>query len=230
MAHFESAALICIFNTYKLKPMKKNLLTFVILSFSLLLGSCIKCSRDQPLDSNLASCFFKVGSYFIYNDSIDHIIDSEYVYQYGFERGQGAGSYTQANCNYPADWVYMSQSSFRNGLIFDSIHSLSSSLKTMNMYDSKGYIYFIRNRYNYTEIPEMVYSTSSDTLMYRNFSVGGKVYPTVYESLIPVYIKQNSDTIPCSFYFAPNYGIIKKVEHRPSGDVSWDLIRSHIVN
>ena len=210
--------------------MKKTLFPFIILFFSLLFDSCRKCNRDQQLDPIVQSCFFKVGSYFIYNDSVDHIIDSEYVYQYVYARGQGLGGYTQENCNYSSDWVYMSQSSFRNGLTYDSVHTLSNFLNAINMYNSKHYLYHTNSRNEPSGSEMTVYNTTYATTKYYNFLVGGKVYPTVYESQIAISIMDNSDTIPISFYFAPNYGIIKRIEHRPTGDVSWDLIRYHIVN
>jgi hypothetical protein len=64
---------------------------------------------------------------------------------------------------------------------------------------------------------------------FNNFVVGGHVYPTVYKSQGIIYGATVASNIPVDYYFAKGYGIVKRIEHRTTGDVSWDLIRYHIL-
>jgi hypothetical protein len=205
--------------------MKKILFSFIILSFSLVFGSCKKCGHDEIPDYNILNFLVKSGSYFIYSDSTDHIIDSEYVYKYTYAPGQGTGNYSEGNCNYTTDWVYMCQSSYRNGLFYDSIFSLLPDFSYLYMYDSKSYLFGGGTIQVYPPT-----GPDPDSFFHTNFFVGGQYYPKVLENELQVGITENNDTIPISLYFAPNYGIVKRVEHRATGDVSWDLIRYHISN
>jgi hypothetical protein len=67
-----------------------------------------------------------------------------------------------------------------------------------------------------------------DTL-FNNFFVAGYAYPTVYKTEGIKYGITVASNISVDFYFAPGYGVVKRVEHRSTGDVSWDLIRYHIL-
>ena len=197
----------------------KNLLIFFISTFTLAsFQSCKNCNSYLNLDSRAVECVFKVGSYFVYNDSSDQIIDSEYVYQYTYHINSDI-LYYRDDCYTYGDELSMSQSSFHNGVLYDKIYTDNSGPEGIGTYDSLRYYY---------SSPSFFYPYT-DTFISNNFVVSGHVYPTVYKNNYPASTVKNGDTIPTDFYYAPNYGIIKRVEHRPTGDVSWDLIRYHIV-
>ena len=204
--------------------MNKASIIFTFFITLIFFQSCRNCNTYIRPDSRISECIFKVGSYFIYSDTTDHIIDSEYVYQYTYKVNGVVLTYTDACYTY-GDVFSMSQISFHNGIFYDKIYSGNASEPPyLFVGDSLGYEY-----YSYpSEAPTFI--PSSDTAVFSNFSVGGSVYPTVYKNNFQLRIKENTDTVPIDLYFAQNYGIFKRVEHRPSGDVSWDLIRYHIVH
>ena len=170
--------------------------------------SCNSCVNvDKPTDSRVSACFFKVGSYFIYNDSIDHIIDSQYVFQYSYRPNFLPSMYD--NCTLYTNQYQMWETSYRNGLLYDSIYSSCNT--------SPGFLSSVTT-----------YDPRMDTL-FNNFVVGGHVYPTVYKTEGIIYRVPVDSNIPVDYYFATGYGVVKRVEHRQAGDVSWDLIRYHIL-
>jgi hypothetical protein len=64
----------------------KKIIAFAVILISLLCSSCEKCVHQyEATDPRISSCFFKVGSYFIYSDTTDHIIDSQYVFLYSYQ-------------------------------------------------------------------------------------------------------------------------------------------------
>jgi hypothetical protein len=111
----------------------------------------------------------------------------------------------------------MTQVSYRNGLFYDSIYSYTQDPTELWRTETTGDVSPLA--------PAFVPSTDS---LISNFSVSGTVYPTVYKGS-PELVAEGSNTVSTDLYFAPGYGIVKRVEHRTTGDVSWDLIRSHIV-
>jgi hypothetical protein len=190
--------------------MKKTLVLLMIL-ISLSYCSCNRCANiDNPTDPRISSCFFKVGSYFIYSDTTDHIIDSQYIFFYSYlpnffsSRSDECTSYTSS--------YNMQLISYRNGLYYDSISVYSREQDYLCWSQTEG------------GISGNCFDPQYATLI-NNFAVGGNVYPTVYED--PACELISSDTI--DLYFVPGYSIVKRVEHRPTGDVNWDLIRYHIL-
>ena len=215
MEDFESNAVICIYiEIYRpMNKIFKLFLPLIILSIS----SCKNCDSYYPTVTSVASCFFKTGSYFVYIDSIDHIVDSQYVFQYNYQ-ARGNVIYVYDQCYTYVDIHEMNMRSYRNGLFYDSIYSLQKSdPTTIRMFSAKGY---------FTQFDQAISMTDTPI---SNFSVAGHVYPSVYKRYPSWYLCEGPDTVYTDQYFAPGYGIVKRVEHRHTGDVSWDLIRSHIV-
>ena len=193
----------------------KKTIAFLIIVISLSYCSCNRCgSGDQPTDPRVSSCFFKVGSYFIYNDTIDQIIDSQYVYLYSYLPNVQLGLYD--NCFKYANQYEMNESSYRNGLLYDTISSICRF--------SPGYVSWGHG----VGSSGGAYYPVMDSL-FNNFNVAGYVYPTVYLTGETIYGVTPASDIPVDYYFAPGYGVVKRVEHRPTGDVSWDLIGYHII-
>jgi hypothetical protein len=196
--------------------MNKALIIFILFLSIVFFQSCQNCNTYYHSDPVVVSCMFKIGSYFVYNDSTDHIIDSEYVYQYTYHINGVELTY-EDNCLTYGDVLSMSQLSFHNGSFYDKIYSDGSAPPHFFLYDSL--------RYDYS-FPGWTFALS----VLSNFSVSNNIYPTVYKDSSVYGTLVGTDTIPTDLYFAPNYGIVKKVEHRPTGDVSWDLIRYHIAH
>ena len=203
----------------------KTIFIFIFLFLVIVLPSCRNCNYSYPdytIDPGTKSLFAKSGSYFVYHDSIDHIIDSQYVNSYKYTIGAvGVGDLFDG-CGATADELKIIQLSYRNGLFYDSIY-LAASISTFNSPLGSSISY-----YEGSQISQAGFVYSSDLYIPNSLTVGGTLYPTVYKGYQQRII-HNSDTIPTDFYFAPNFGIIKRVEHRSTGDVSWDLIRYHIV-
>ena len=194
----------------------KKTIAFVVILISLSCCGCRKCgSPDNPTDSRVSSCFFKVGSYFIYNDTTDHIIDSQYVFLYSYQPNffpsvsDGCTSYTNS--------YNMQMISYRNGLLYDTISSLCDA--------SPGYVAWSHGAGSSAS----AYYPGMDS-SFNNFVVDGHVYPTVYLTGDVIYGVTPASNIQVDYYFAPGYGVVKRVEHRTTGDVSWDLIRYHITS
>jgi len=198
--------------------MNKVLRLIIIIATTLFFQSCQKCNTYYHSDPVIVSSFFKTGSYFVYSDTADHIIDSEYVCKYTY-LVNGIFLTKEDACLTYGDELSMSQLSFHNGSFYDKIYSDGSAPPHLSITDSLGHL-FSASAYNY----------SFDLSVLSNFPVSGNIYPTVYKDSSAYSAIVGSDTVPTDLYFAPNYGIVKRVEHRPTGDVSWDLIRYNIVH
>ena len=183
--------------------------------------SCKKCSNDYPdytIDPVTKSFFSKPGSYFIYTDTIDHVIDSQYVNYYQYSTGAFNVGGLMDGCGATGDELKMTQNSYRNGLIYDSIYLYASAPPGIT------YISFTGRGSQYA-----IAMYSADAEVPNSLTVAVTLYPEVYQ-FHQRWIADNGDTIPTDLYLAPNYAIIKRVEHRSTGDVSWDLVRSHIIH
>ncbi len=194
----------------------KKIIAFVIILISLSYCSCNRCDdADEPTDPRVSSCFFKVGSYFIYSDTTDHIIDSQYVSLYSYLPNFAPTAYDGACFNY-ANQYQMVEKSYRNGVLYDTISSFCNQspgdVSWSNGVGTSGGVYY----------PGMDSS-------FNNFVVAGNVYTTVYETGETIYGVIATEDITVVYYFAPGYGVVKRIEHRLTGDVSWDLIRYHIM-
>ena len=202
----------------------KNGFVFIVVLISLLCDSCKKCDCNvYATDSRVSSSFFKVGSYFIYNNATDHIIDSQYVISYNYQPnsvvvGLGADCNPKCYTSTYKMWVI----SYRNGLYYDSIYSYSDNP------DDLYYDYGNRAPFGAFFDPSSDGQSGHAPLdtPFNNFAVGGNVYAKVYKvSNCEIF----HDTVSTDLYFAPGYGVVKRLEHPTTGNVSWDLIRYHIV-
>jgi hypothetical protein len=110
----------------------------------------------------------------------------------------------------------MVEKSYRNGVLYDTISSFCNQspgdVSWSNGVGTSGGVYY----------PGMDSS-------FNNFVVAGNVYTTVYETGETIYGVIATEDITVVYYFAPGYGVVKRIEHRLTGDVSWDLIRYHIM-
>jgi hypothetical protein len=148
----------------------------VIVSFN----SCKNCNTYHATDSRVANCFFKVGSYFVYSNGVDHIIDSQYVFQYATSKY--VSSQIDECLTYENNYN-MSQKSYRNGLFYDTIYSSAVDPANLSRGETEGVI----------EQPAPIYMPYYDSSI-SNFSVGRQVFPMVYKAS-PELLLEGSDTV-----------------------------------
>ena len=196
----------------------KNIFYVVItLVFTVCLYSCRHCDSTFPSDRLVVKWFVKPGSYWVYSSSLNQVSDSQYVCLSVY-KPRGAWLHSTDGCITYGDAYYMDQVSYRNGLFYDTIHSQANPA-WVYISDSKGYILS----------GSLAYASSMDSISYQNFVVGGHVFQTVYKISRDRFTIAGNDTVSTDLYYAPGYGIVKRVDHWPAGAVSWDLARYHIV-
>ena len=217
--------------------MYRKYLIVLIISIALL-QSCQKSCKDYyyPLDGRLFQFFLKPGTYWVYRDSATGMIDSQYVYAYRFRQYftyNPSPNRPHSTCQLPVytDSIYMYIREFQNSLPYrDSIkyYSFNGGLPNIGC-----------TGYNYLGIDSTVGALvfSVDSSVYKNevFSVSQiTISGVLYQNVIKVkldYINYFRPQILCptEFYYLAGYGIIRKVEYRSTGTVSWDLMRYQIV-
>ena len=203
-----------------------------------LLQGCQKHCKDYyyPLDGRLFQFFFKPGTYWVYRDSATGMIDSQYVYAYKFRQHY---TYTPAQLFYtdnmlcgPIYWddVEMVVAEYQNQLLFrDSIKYSSNGEGPDISFEG----------YNYKGIDSNFHTQCLwlDTIEHGNniwtiqsISVNNAIYHNVIKVRLDYSIYTEYQILYATeFYFAAGYGIIRKVEYRPTGTVSWDLMRYQFV-
>ena len=207
-----------------------------------LLQGCEKdvCDGFQtyyPLDSRLLNFYFKPGTYWVYRDSATGMIDSQYVYAYRFRQYftyNPSPNRPHSTCQLPVytDSIYMCIREFQNSLPYkDSIEYYSFGGGTIAM-GFTGYNYYVGQNSNYSML---AFDVDSD--IYKNV-VGTVQSITINGTTYQNAIKVKLDTLnsfhpqifcPTETYFASGYGIIRKIEYRTTGTVSWDLMKYQIV-
>lgn len=205
--------------------MKKDVIPFIAQAIIMLsIQSCNKCGNTYtPVNHQIYNCFFKVGSYFIYQDSVDQIIDSEYVCYYNFSPKTLQPELTRDGCQFYQDYLMMSQISFLNGVLYDT---LGSSVESPS-----GLVVFNQKWLNGKGISGIGIGNSPELNLgdfINNYSVAGTTYPVVYRGTPQGILVEGMDTVPIDIYFAPDYGIVQRIEHCPTGNVSWNLIRYYV--
>jgi hypothetical protein len=222
--------------------------------------SSLSCSKptckDQfslsgTTDIRMLNYVFRQGSYFIYSDTADGVIDSQYVYAYTYSKHvwiDSVSPYYVYNSTlycgpYYRDLLYMKYSSYYNGVWNDSFISVadgaglsiaegdfrSYGLLT-NVYQGVPVFYLDQTKPGLIN-PGYKVTTQSYYIAYlghQAVTVSGVAYSAdVFRTLsyLPRYVNTNID-----LYLVDNIGIVKIIEHRQTGDVSRDLIRYHIAN
>jgi hypothetical protein len=197
---------------------------------------------------------FRQGSYFIYSDTADGVIDSQYVYAYAYSKHvwiDSVSPYYVYNSTlycgpYYRDLLYMKYLSFYNGVINDSFISVADgtelSLAERDFNNrgplNEGYlgvgtsVFYLDQTKPGLIKPAYLVTTQTFYIAYlgrQNVTVGGVPYTAeVFRTPtygLPRYINNTID-----LYVVEKIGIVKIIEHRQTGDVSRDLIRYHIEN
>ncbi|MBS1686906.1 MAG: hypothetical protein JSS76_19370 [Bacteroidetes bacterium] len=226
--------------------------------------SCKNVTTYSKIDTRFFGYLFKVGTYWVYRDSVDGVTDSQYVYEsinkvhyrnpqdtpnHLYQTISPGGAKSSLYCGpYYLDDLSENIVSYRTG----------SSADTTRMYILSGdsRIKFLEhfNSTLATEVDIMEINAKDSGLIQRG--IGSTPPSTAQDTTylwyegekssvlepiktftnVKVFRVRNSSTntarfkYPADIYFASNYGIVKIVEHRPSGDVPWILTNYHIEN
>ena len=202
--------------------MKNIFFASLMISISCFTPSCNKCKDVggyYPDASQLKKYSFKSGSYWVYQDSITGIIDSQSVYYYTVQNNVVLGYTTGANgdiyCPVSTDAFNMSIASFWNGVLHDSVfignqNGVSATEVLVNYYGTQPVYGF------------WIDGNGSQTAMLTSLTVSGTTYPTVYRD----FSSYNS-----VIYHVDNIGVVKWVFNDSiSGQHTWNLLRYHVIN
>jgi hypothetical protein len=190
---------------------------------------------------------------------VDGIRDSQYVYayihltHYEYINTDTLSPVNHQECPGPlyTDELQMHILSFYNNIFNDTL-AIGASFGNGNYTINTLSIYEHYNLPNQTGIPAFELDVSqiglveyfltvkagivdTSNLWYEgnpaNISSGAYTFPNV--NIFRIQILDNYSTRftnPTDLYYASGYGIVKIVEHRPTGDVSHDLVNYKIIN
>ena len=203
--------------------MKNIFFVSLMIGIICFLPSCLNPCKHTggyllQVGSQLKKCSFKPGSYWIYQDSVSGIIDSQSVYYYSAQNDVSIGDEWNdgVDCTVYGDAFSMSVASFWNGVSHDSIF-------WGNENGHSGPEIII----SYSSNPQQaVYAYSSDgyylTDTLTNFIVSGQTFPKVYLS--------SPGSYPL-VYRVDNVGVVKWVFNDTiNGQHTWNLLRYHVIN
>ena len=239
-----------------------SLATLLLVLHSCKNNPCAYVVNYPKLDPRLPNYFYKVGSYWVYRDSANGTIDSQYVCYYLYRTHyrnpidtpnkaylpvsiSGAPSSTYCGPYYLDD-IRMKINSYLSGVFKDSFnfYAISQGDKSAALWEysppnsqTSAVTEFILE-WSQTGILNCCYrlSPQGDTTgtWYRGtqptISSGNYNFQNVYQWTVQI-----GDgtcpwfTYPTDLYLVPDSGIVKMVQHLPTGDVVWDLINYHIV-
>jgi len=231
----------------------------VIISALLLLVAVNSCKNPckgvqiyLQIDSRLLNYVFKPGSYWVYQDTVDGIIDSQFVNQYQYSTHVLDHNFPAKSdpCQAPRylDILQMSFVSVQNNVLKDTLGIGASFSFNSNAINTIS-IYEHFKQPNETGITCFELDYSQVGLIDRGSGFGSNTYTWSYEGKqnvvtsgggnytnVNIFRIQITDpnstrfTNPTDLYFCSGFGIVKIVEHRPTGDVPWNLIRYNIIN
>jgi hypothetical protein len=219
----------------------------ILVVLLLLLAGCMK--PDDPcgyyryfkIDPKLNNLLFGVGSYWVYSDTSQHHIDSQYVYAaatvyHDYYKIPDPNPHTYRN--YCADTLYydhryMRISHFQDGLYKDTL-TLRTSDESYGEYTISLLWHFFLNdtsdhfsRYYSVIGTELPYIVSKGVIPILTTS-SGLTFTNVFVFQHPYNSNKSIFPADADFYTVAGVGIVKIVEHRASGDVVHDLIKYHI--
>lgn len=185
---------------------------------------------NKYIDNELKDYFFKEGTYWVYENTVTHEIDSQYVYktkhyfQINGKNSECGPTYVEAYFLY----VYDTVQGYKNcdvsyGFTIYGIGQSGFDYQNDALSSSTG-VY-----YSASVLPSEVYlpSPGSINIGTNNF-YNIKAFHIVPEVYMPGF---TSDDLryTTDFYFSPKIGIVSRVEYdTPNGTVEWNLKRWHI--
>ena len=196
--------------------MKNIFFASLIISVACFTPSCNKCKDVggyYPDASQLKKYSFKRGSYWVYQDSITGIIDSQSVYDYTAQNNVVLGYTTGANadifCPVSTDAFNLSIASFWNMVLHDSI-----------FFSTEGDVYVSESDNPYNQFHLSTEASYNHLIV--NFTVSGHTYPKVYLS---------TSYVNSQMFFVDSIGVVKWVFNDTiNGQHTWSLLRYHVIN
>lgn len=166
----------------------------------------------------LAYSDFQLGSYWIYYDTKNHLLDSTYITDKTFETinsNEGhvnTNQYDQSKINFSSHVYVLSKTFAYNG----------GGMMEIKFFDST---YGILDTWMF-ENPDKYQNWY--VVYYPTYTLGGKTYSDVYQSRTNEF--NGSSTISNDAFFAKNFGIIRAITKiNQDTTFSWSLIRSRII-
>ncbi len=189
---------------------------------------CDKVTTRYDITPALKDFYFKKGTYWVYEDTVNHIVDSQYVYMDSFTYSQTKGtnggycdvSYQFFKCNVQSIIAGV-KDSFQYGTFSNSVSN--SHLVISKQYNGNTVLWLNK------PVGQIQSNIRYNGAIFQN--INGVIYSNVYwySAIIGTgigvdYLKYNTD-----YYFVHKIGVVKKVEFgTPSGTRIWMLKRYFI--
>lgn len=206
-----------------------------ICAASLSLSSCRENGKDQPTPAVKIPlevynyCYFKVGSWWVYQDSATGNLDTVFVTE--SQKGTDS-SYYQKNSTQPIyEWFTMNTRSTDNGYNYKYTlhtsweHSVVFRIKTKPGHAAGQTICFFwqlfdgKKLHPYTQNGEVTFIHSVDSLSLLSATYHDILVFKDSENIT----EENAETL---FYYSKGTGIVKK--EMPGKNQTWQLISCHI--
>jgi hypothetical protein len=225
---------------------------------SILLICLYGCKHDpcegvisyHKLDERIQHYIFKPGTYWVYNNAVDGINDSQYVYSYNYSTHLREPYDTVASATLPHgasycgpfyyDILQMDIVSYYNGAYNDTLSVFVADglqqglMKAIEINEFKGQANQLTVGGFYLDPTQQQYGTAGIGLTnyLRNYSsliIGSYTFHDVDVFQVN---SSNPNTVrfrdTMDLYFVKDYGIVRMTDHRLTGKINWDLLRYHI--
>ena len=221
-------------------------------------GLCDGLLHYYPISSDVNNYIYKRGSYWVYRDSASGNVDSMYAYYYKYQvhvPGQevyAGGTIGSQGTDCGSDYIDindMCMQRFQNGILKDTLCFIGFGADAANAGFLLNEQLPVNNQLSGISI-FLNWTTLGYLKLYSNVVQNGTNYDTIgtwYNGVLPTvtsgaYTFTNvrswgvelNNRLSSFFayrtdiYITSGAGIIKMVQHLPTGDVKWDLINYHI--
>lgn len=222
--------------TYFTKPQLFYPLFFflIVITINSCKDECSKVTTRYDITPELKDFYFKKGTYWVYEDTTNHVVDSQFVYSdsigysYSTTRGE-KGGYCSVSHQFFGSYVQSNFStgkidSFKYGTYANGIYELLLIITRVSKPYNANIILWLNK-----PVGQIQSNIKYNGIVTQN--INGLSYNNVYwysvivgTGLGPDYFKYNTD-----YYFVPKIGVVKKVEFgTPSGTRTWMLKRYFI--
>jgi hypothetical protein len=210
-----------------MKPMKKKLTFLICIGLLCLVSACRKKNNPMPISTDLIKYFdYKIGTYWIFRDSISGRIDSFCVTNNQFSTNLNGSN--EDNIDIPI-------AEYTGGHINpDSLTwsiDLNSNWFMLNIKSPKPYFTYVTNAQPLFTYP---FTVSQQLSILLTFSINGNNYINVAQ------IVQNTESVGSSnpyayndlFYVNSDIGFVKLRISHPGSNIYyvWELQRNNIIH
>lgn len=199
----------------------------IVITISSCKDECDKVNTRYDIAPELKDFYFKKGTYWVYEDTVNHVVDSRSVYSdtIGYQYGSTKtvdGSYCSVG-NQFFNYYVQSTRDFGNDTFLTA--SIAGNLSSTIVVSGVGVPFTANIVFGLnTNIGQLHPNIIYNGLIYQK--INGISYNNVYWYSIIIgkgsgndYLKYNTD-----FYYVPKVGVVKKVEFgTPNGTRTWAL-------